>query len=67
MSASHSPSQSEIREHAVAMGSDDLTRSTPESSQNQLQEALKKINELEDEIECLTGVMAVMKEDLQVC
>jgi hypothetical protein len=38
-----------------------------ENTENKLlQEALNKINQLEDEIECLTGVMSVMKEDLQV-
>jgi hypothetical protein len=33
---------------------------------DQLSVALKKIDLLEDEVECLTGVISVMKEDLQV-
>lgn len=34
--------------------------------QELLSQALNKIHQLEDEIECLTGVISVMKEDLQV-
>jgi hypothetical protein len=32
-----------------------------------IEEAAIRINDLENELRCMTGVMRVMREDLQVC